>query len=65
MTMQEIQSAIAQLPVGEVAKLLAWLTEYRAQLWDQQIENDLISGRLDGLLNEVEKEYITGLARPI
>ena len=44
---------------------MSWLAERHAQLWDQQIEGDLESGRLDSLLAEVEEEYRAGLAKPL
>jgi hypothetical protein len=57
MTVAEIESAISRLPAAELAELISWLKERYAQLWDVQIETDLDSGRLDSLLDEVEKEY--------
>jgi hypothetical protein len=65
MSVAEIESAIAQLPPRDLAELIAWLQEYRAQAWDEQIENDLESGRLDKLVAEAEEEYKQGLARPL
>ena len=65
MSVAEIESAISQLPAEELAKLVAWLQEYRADLWDQQIEADLEAGRLDALLAEVDKKYQAGLAKPL
>jgi hypothetical protein len=58
MTINEIESAISQLPAKDVAELLTWLAEYHAQVWDQQIEDDLNAGRLDALLAEVDGEYV-------
>ena len=65
MSVKEIEDAIVRLPAGELAELLAWLGEYQAQVWDKQVEDDLIAGRLDGLLAEVEDEYQAGLSRPL
>ena len=65
MSVQEIESAIVQLPSKEVAELMSWLSEHHAQLWDKQIEEDLEAGRLDALLAEVDQEYDAGLARPL
>ncbi|MGH2583962.1 MAG: hypothetical protein ACRDJE_03525 [Dehalococcoidia bacterium] len=62
---KEIEAAIAQLPMKDVAELLRWLEEYHAQIWDKQIEEDLEAGRLDPLLAEVEAEYEAGLAQPL
>lgn len=65
MSVREIEAAITQLPANEVAELMAWLAEHQAQLWDQQIEDDLDAGRLDTLLADVDREYEAGLARPL
>jgi hypothetical protein len=65
MTVKEIEIAITRLPADEFADLLTWLDDYREQIWDEQIENDLEAGRLDALLAEVEKEYEAGLSRPL
>ena len=65
MSVKEIEAAIAQLPVGELAELMAWLEDHHAQTWDQQLAADLEAGRLDGLLAEVEAEFQAGLGRPL
>ncbi len=65
MSISEIETAIIELPANEVKALLSWLTEYNSKLWDAQIEEDLDSGRFDSILAEVDKEYDSGLARPL
>ncbi len=65
MSVKEIEAAIVQLPVKEVAELMSWLAEHHAEVWDKQIEYDLDSGRLDALLAEVDQEYEAGLAKPL
>lgn len=65
MTVTEIEAVITQLSTQDVAALMAWLADYHARVWDQQIEDDLEVGRLDTLLAEVENEYKAGLARPL
>ncbi|MGD9050101.1 MAG: hypothetical protein PVF77_18755 [Anaerolineae bacterium] len=63
--MEEIEKAIVQLPAKDLDKLAGWLDEYRAQIWDKQIEEDLEAGRLDALLAEVNEEYEAGLSQPL
>lgn len=65
MSVKEIEAAIVQLPVQDVTALMSWLAEHHAEIWDQQIGNDLDSGRLDALLAEVDQEYEAGLAKPL
>jgi hypothetical protein len=65
MGVREIEKAIVQLPAKDLDKLAGWLEEYRAQIWDKQIKEDLDAGRLDALLAEVDKEYEAGLSQPL
>ena len=64
MSVTEIEAAITRLSPVELAELMAWIVQYQAHAWDEQIEKDLEEGRLDGLLAEVDREYQEGLARP-
>jgi hypothetical protein len=48
-----------------LAELVSWIHEHHHELWDQQIEQDLESGRLDSFLSEVEREYTAGAAKPL
>jgi hypothetical protein len=63
MSVKELETAIMNLSVKELSELTAWLIEYRQQVWDRQIEDDLEDGRLDALLDEVDSEYEAGLAK--
>ncbi|MEG4169162.1 MULTISPECIES: hypothetical protein [unclassified Microcoleus] len=63
MSVKELETAIMNLSVKELSELITWLIEYRQQVWDRQIENDLEEGRLDALLDEVDAEYEGGLAK--
>jgi hypothetical protein len=65
MSVKEIETAITQLPPQELAELMSWLVEYHARVWDQKLEEDLEAGRLDAVLDEVDREYEEGLARPM
>jgi hypothetical protein len=65
MGIKEIEKAIVQLPAKDLDKLTDWLEDYRAQMWDEQIEKDLEAGRLDALLAEVDEEYEAGSSQPL
>lgn len=65
MSVQEIETAITQLSTKQLAELSQWFAEYRAQAWDEQIEQDLSAGRLDAVLKEVDTEYEAGEAKPL
>lgn len=65
MSVKEIEVAITKLPPKQVGELTAWLVEYHHQLWDRQIEEDLEAGRLDAVLDQVDKDVQAGLAREV
>jgi hypothetical protein len=65
MSVKEIEIAITQLPPRDLAELMIWLEDFREQVWDEQIERDLESGRLDVLLAEVDEECKAGLTKPL
>ena len=65
MSVKEIETAITQLSIEDLTELMEWLENYHAQLWDQQIKEDLDAGRLDTLLDEVDREYEAGLSQPL
>jgi hypothetical protein len=50
----EVESAIKQLPEGEVRDLAKWLQNYLDERWDRQIAADLASGKLDHLIAQAE-----------
>ncbi len=65
MSIQEIETAITRLPAPEVAQLASWFEEFQADLWDRQIEEDALAGRLDALGREADREFEAGRCRPL
>ena len=63
-TVEEIKAAIASLPAEEVGQVQAWLADYAERRWDEQIERDEQSGRLDALLDRALREHQAGRTRP-
>ena len=64
MGIKQIERAITRLPAKELAKLVTWLEDYHAQVWDERIEKDLEAGHLDAVLAKVDEEYEVDLAEP-
>ena len=65
MDVKEIETAISELPPAQVAELADWFDEFRAQLWDKQIERDLSSARLQALLDEAKQDLESGRCEPL
>ncbi|PIG95474.1 hypothetical protein [Gloeocapsopsis sp. IPPAS B-1203] len=64
-TLPEIEAAIKQLPEGDVRQLSAWLQEYLDEMWDRQIEADLVSGRLGKLIAKAEADIAANRVRSL
>lgn len=65
MSIQEIETAIGQLPEPDVWKLADWINELKNRQWDEQIERDASEGRLDDLINEAKEEIRQGRTSPL
>lgn len=63
MTVEEIQTEIKSLSKGDYSKLKNWFIERDWQEWDQQIEEDSRSGKLDFLLEEAMEAKQSGNLR--
>jgi hypothetical protein len=54
--LSEIEVAIQQLPPNDLHQLAIWLNDYLEQRWDEQIEADLASGKLNHLIASAEAD---------
>jgi hypothetical protein len=61
----EVESAIKQLPQGEVRHLAKWIQAYLDEMWDQQIAGDVASGKLDHLIAQAEADIATNHVRDL
>ena len=59
-SVQDIKAAIEQLAPEQRAAFRAWFEAFDARQWDQQIEEDLSSGRLDWLADEALGDQASG-----
>jgi hypothetical protein len=65
MSTQELEEAIRQLPYEEFKQLAQWIDEYRADLWDREIEADIRAGRLDEAGRRVDDDFEAGRCSPL
>ena len=65
MSIEAIQHAIRSLPPTEVRRLAAWMAEYHAEQWDEQIAADVAAGRLAGVIKECEEAIARGQSKPL
>jgi hypothetical protein len=60
---EEIEAAISSLPSKEFRRLAQWFRAREQALWDEQMDTDSASSRLDFLFEEAESESGKGLVR--
>jgi hypothetical protein len=65
MSIVEIATEIKKLPAEKVSELVDWLGKYHAEIWEKRIAEDLESGRLDSLMDEIDEEIAAGFAKPL
>ena len=59
----EITVAIEHLPPDEYRRLVDWFREREQTRWDDQLDQDSATGKLDFLFSEAESESAHGLVR--
>ena len=63
--LEKIEQDIASLSKDDLKKLSQWLDEYKADLWDKQIEEDAKAGKLDKLAAQALADHRAGKTRPL
>jgi hypothetical protein len=57
---ENLEREIQGLSPAELAAFRRWFREFDARAWDQQIEEDVQAGRLDGLANAALRDFESG-----
>ncbi len=60
---EEIEDAISRLSPEEYQSLAHWFLEREQSKWDQQLDHDSASRKLDSLFEEADREGQCGLLR--
>ena len=63
--LEKIEQEISALDPKDVRKLADWLDEYKAELWDRQMEADAKAGKLDNLAEQALADHRAGRTRPL
>ena len=64
-TLEEIEKAVAELSAEQLSRFRAWFDEFEAARFDQKIERDAKSGRLDRLAEQALADFRNGRAREL
>lgn len=62
-SIEEIEAAVSNLNSDDYRRFADWFREHDQKLWDEQIDRDSESGRLDSLFEEAERELADGSVR--
>jgi hypothetical protein len=60
---EEIEAAIDSLPADEYRRIVQWFRVREQGRWDDQLDADSVSGKLDFLFDEAEIEAANGQLR--
>ena len=63
--LETAETAVSKLSPKDFAQFRRWFSEYDGKIWDDQIEADAASGKLDALANEALDEDHAGKATEI
>jgi hypothetical protein len=62
---EKLEREVQKLSREELAAFRDWFRKYDSDEWDRQVENDVQSGRLDGLAEEAVAEHKAGRTKEI
>jgi hypothetical protein len=64
-SVEELESAVTQLPADELSIFARWFEEYLADAWDRRIEADIQAGRLDEAGRRADADFEAGRCKPL
>jgi hypothetical protein len=56
----ELEQVVKNLPPEELRAFTEWFEQYTSDKWDEQIERDILSGRLNDLADKADKDFEAG-----
>lgn len=64
-TVEEVEKAVAQLPQDQLRQLRAWYEKFDSEAWDDQIEKDVASGKLEALAEAAIADHKAGKTKKL
>lgn len=65
MTVEDLEKAVAKLPPDQLAKFRDWFEAFDAARFDEKIERDAKTGKLDRLAEQALADFQKGRAREL
>jgi hypothetical protein len=63
--LEKLEKHVRDLSPEELRSFRAWFAEFDARAWDEQIEADIETGKLDSLVSEAKAEHKAGKTREL
>ncbi len=60
---EEVERAVAQLPPDQQRQFRAWYEKFASEAWDDQIERDIVAGKLEALAQPAIADHKAGKTR--
>ncbi len=64
-TVEELEQEITQLPKSQLKKFRIWYENFDSEVWDEQIEEDVKSGKLDSLAESAIAQHKSGRSKKL
>lgn len=65
MSLDELETAVTNLPAAQLAAFARWFEEYLADAWDRRIEADIRADRLDEAGRKADADFEAGRCTPL
>jgi hypothetical protein len=62
---KDLENAVKQLSEDQLQNFREWFDRFDAKKWDEKIERDCASGKLDSLINKAIAEHKDGKTRQL
>lgn len=64
-TVEELEKLITQLSEEQLREFRVWYEKFDSDTWDEQIEKDAASGKLDALAESAIAEHRAGISKKL
>jgi hypothetical protein len=65
MSLEHLETAVAQLPPADLHTFARWFEEFLADEWDRRIEADAAAGRFDAAGRKADEDFEAGRCGPL
>ena len=62
-SLREIKNAVSSLSRDQLSEFMSWYERFDTEMWDEQIERDAGSGRLDTIADAAIADHAAGRSR--